>query len=116
MTTGEVTKQLEDSESVNSDEGETRTVSFVAVVTEPPLAMGTFEVESSYSPLRASAGPRIGVRVKLDVLAVTKIDSKQKTVGLHMEITLVWQDPSIVFNTREPEVNEEFEYSPDILK
>ena len=92
-----------------------RTVSFLVVVREPPLAMGTFQVESSHNPGRAPAG-RAEVKVRAEVLGVTRIDSKEQTAGLHMALTLAWQDPRIRFRTREPGVNEEFEYSPELLR
>ena len=91
-----------------------RTVSFLVVVREPPLAMGTFQVESSHNG-RAPAG-RTEVKVKAEVLGVTRIDSKGHIAGLHMALTLAWQDPRVRFKTREPGVNEEFEYSPELIR
>ena len=69
--------------------------------------MGTFEVHSSDGISRAPDNTEVSVKV--EVLGVTKIDSEEKTAGLHMKLTLDWQDPRIVFQTRKPRVNEEFE-------
>lgn len=115
LTAVEVNNMLEASAAANPTDGETKTVSFLMVVQEPPLAMGTFAVESSYNPSRAPAGGA-EVGVSLEVLAVTRIDSAEKTAGVHMALTIAWQDPRIKFKTREPNVKEEFEFSPDVLK
>ena len=116
LTSVEVKEKLSATLSANGskNEGEKTTVSFILVVTKPPLAMGTLAVNTSYNPTRAPAGTEVSV--KLEVLGVTSIDSEEKTAGLHMALTLAWQDPRIIFTQREPNVNEEFEYDPALLK
>ena len=113
LTSIEVDNRLEASAAANREKK--RTVSFLAAITEPPLAMGTFGLQSSYNPSKTPAG-EAEVLVTLAVLGVTMIDSKKKTVGIHIALSLAWQDPRIVFKTREPEVYEEFQYSPGLLK
>ena len=116
LTTVQVNEKLSAALSANenTNKGEKTTVSFILVVTEPPLAMGTLAVNTSYNPTRAPADTEVSV--KIEVLGVTSIDSEQKTAGLHMALTLAWQDPRIMFTQRQPNVNEEFEYDPALLK
>ena len=56
------------------------------------------------------------VKVNIDVLGITKIDSKTKLVGLEMVLTSTWEDDRIIFPLGAPQVNESFQFDPAVLK
>ena len=56
------------------------------------------------------------VKVNIDVLGITKIDSKTKLVGLEMILTNNWEDNRIIFPLGAPQVNESFQFGPAVLK
>ena len=70
---------------------------------------------SNYRKLFPQDGGTI-VRVNIDVLGITKIDSKSKLVGLEMVLTNNWEDNRIIFPLGAPQVNESFQFDPAVLK
>lgn len=67
----------------------------------------------------AQTGPGAGggeVTVTVKVHSVTAIDSLARTAGLHIGLELGWQDNRLVYNIRQPELGEKFEFSPQILR
>ena len=56
------------------------------------------------------------VKVNIDVLRITMIDSKTKLVGLEMVLTSNWEDNRIIFPLGAPQVNESFQFNPAVLK
>ena len=116
LTDEEVRQKLLNVNTVTEDaDGQPKSVSFLSVVQEPPLAMGIFTVDSSYIRSRPpAAGAEVDVVV--DVRGVTTISSQRKVAGLNLALTFAWQDNRLNFTAREPAVNEEFEFSPALLK
>ena len=70
---------------------------------------------SNYRKLFAQDGGT-DVKVNIDVLGITKIDSKTKLVGLEMILTNNWEDNRIIFPLGAPQVNESFQFDPAVLK
>ena len=56
------------------------------------------------------------VKVEIDVLAISKIDSKTKLVGLEMILGIKWEDSRIIFPLGAPQYNESFQFDPSVLR
>ena len=56
------------------------------------------------------------VDVNIAIIGVTRIDSIEKVVGLKIFLTLQWEDNRIVWGLGGPQVNQEWEFDPEVLK
>ena len=79
------------------------------------VSLGVGDLDAVWPQTRPGAGAG-EVMVTVKVHSVTGIDSLARTAGLHIGLELGWQDNRLVYNIRQPELGEKFEFSPQILR
>ena len=98
--------------------GGVKTYSFEDSVFHPPGSFGLISLEKTYRKLYSQEGGT-DVKVWLEVLGISLIDSLEKLVGLKIFIQLEWEDNRIGWGLegfKGPRIGEEWEFDSKVLR
>ena len=88
---------------------------FYSSITSPPESFGQITLDKKYN--KAVPQPKgANVSVYIDILGITKVDCLDESVGLEMEIDLIWEDDRIKWSKGGPKEKKVMGFSSSVLK